>query len=303
LTQKSKFSQINDFLHFLEFQVGVAANTLLAYKNDLVQFALFLEKKSIHSFDLSKGSKIFDFLDQERSQGISMATTARRLSSIRMFVRFLASERIISRDYASQLKYPNLWKRLPDFLTLEEVDQFLASPDVTKPLGIRDKALLELYYATGARVSELTGLTLDGVNLPVRLIRITGKGQKERMVPFGDRASHSLDIYLNTVRDSLVAKNKGERVEHVFLSRSGRPLTRDWVFRIVKKYAIKAGIASKATPHVLRHSFATHLLEGGADLRIVQELLGHVSITTTEIYTHLDRAKLKKVHARYHPRG
>jgi integrase/recombinase XerD len=301
--QKSMIARIDEFLHYLEVELGVADNTIRAYRNDLTQFARYLEQRSYFDFNLADGSEIFSFLDEERNQGVSMSTTARRLSSIRMFVRFLASENIITKDYASQLRYPNLWKRLPNFLTLEEVDRFLSAPDENSLLGIRDRAMLELFYATGARVSEITGLNLQGVNRSLKLLRITGKGGKERIVPFGDRAAESLDRYLNHVRGRLIERNRSSDKGWVFLSRNGNALTRDWVFRLVRIYAARAGLDAKATPHVLRHSFATHLLERGADLRVVQELLGHVSITTTEIYTHLDRARLKKVHARFHPRG
>ena len=284
-------------------EVGVAHNTILAYKNDLFLFARFLDEESFFSFDLPDGSKIFDFLDRGRQQGDSPTTRARRLSAIRMLVRFLVSERFIRKDYASQLKFPNLWKRLPDFLTVEEVEKFLEAPKVDSPLGVRDRAILEMFYATGARVSELTQLQMRGVNLSMRLLRIHGKGARERLVPFGDQAHERLVTYLEFVRGSLAARNRFGDPGFVFLSKNGRALTRDWIFRIVKKYADKAGIAAKVTPHILRHSFATHLLERGADLRAVQEFLGHISISTTEIYTHLDRAKLKTVHARYHPRG
>ncbi|MHC4942946.1 MAG: site-specific tyrosine recombinase XerD [Planctomycetota bacterium] len=303
MNENPKVSQIQNFLNYLEVEINVSPNTLGAYRNDLDQFAAYLDKRGVLTFDLKEGSIIFDFLDQQRSKGTSLSSSARRLSAIRMFVRFLAAEGMISRDYASSLKFPNLWKRLPDFLTFEEVQKFLSAPLEETPLGLRDRAMLEMYYATGARVSELTGLKLKGVNFPLKLLRITGKGGKERIVLFGDRAEAWLKRYLDDVRDSLASKNRKGDPEFVFLSRNGRPLTRDLVFRIVRKYARQAGIASKASPHVLRHSFATHLLEGGADLRMVQEMLGHVSITTTEIYTHLDRAKLKAVHARYHPRG
>jgi integrase/recombinase XerD len=303
LSATLRIAQVNDFLHYLSVEVGVAPRTIRAYRRDLALFVRHLEASGCKDFDLKEPSVIFDFLDQERRGGISMSTSARRLSAIRMLVRFLASERMIEKDYASQLKYPNLWKRLPDFLTIEEVERFLNAPSPATPLGLRDRALLELYYATGARVSELIDLTLTGTNLHIKVLKIMGKGGKERIVPFGDKALRWLTSYLDTTRGALAAKNPGGDPGLVFLSRAGKRLTRDRVFRLVRHYAKQAGIAGKATPHVLRHSFATHLLEGGADLRVVQELLGHVSISTTEIYTHLDRAKLKGVHARFHPRG
>lgn len=303
LSSNLKMAQVNDFLHYLSVEVGVAPHTIRAYRTDLTLFARHLDGLGIGDFDLKEPSVIFDFLDQERRSGISMSTSSRRLSAIRMLVRFLASERMIDKDYASQLKYPNLWKRLPDFLTIEEIERFLKAPSPATPLGLRDRALLELYYATGARVSELIDLTMTGMNLHLKMLKIMGKGGKERIVPFGDKALKWVTSYLDVARGPLAAKNPGGDPGLVFLSRAGKRLTRDRVFRLVRLYARQAGIAGKATPHVLRHSFATHLLEGGADLRVVQELLGHVSISTTEIYTHLDRAKLKGVHEQYHPRG
>ncbi|MFH2000607.1 MAG: site-specific tyrosine recombinase XerD, partial [Planctomycetota bacterium] len=303
LKKKSKTAQIKRFLHYLDVEAGVAQNTLMAYDNDLGLFSKYLDGIGRTSFDLEKGSFVFDFIDMERKAGHSMATSTRRLSSIRMFIRFLAMEGDIPSDYASSLKYPNLWKRLPNFLTFEEVEKFLQAPDVTTPLGLRDRALLESYYATGARVSELIDLKMQRINFSMKLLRVLGKGGKERIIPVGERALQWIQRYISQARKEHAAFNRSGDPGYLFLSRRGKPLARDWVFRIVKRYAKEAGIASKASPHVLRHSFATHLLEGGADLRVVQELLGHVSITTTEIYTHLDRSRLKSVHSRYHPRG
>ncbi len=303
LADESKNQDINHYLHYLNAELGVAKNTALAYKNDLIRFSAFLDDKGIHSFDLKDPSSIFEFLDAERSRGVSMSTTSRYLSSIRMFVRFLAAEKTISSDYTSQVSYPGLWHRLPEFMTEEEVNRFLEAPSSASPLGIRDRAMLELYYATGARVSELTDLKTEGIIFSMKMLRIIGKGGKERLVPFGDEARKALELYLNTVRGVLAARNRSGKPVHVFLSRNGRRLSRDWIFRLVRKYAAESGVSSKASPHVLRHSFATHLLERGADLRAVQELLGHVNISTTEIYTHINPSRLKKVHALFHPRG
>jgi len=303
LNKNRKSVQIKEFLHHLHIEAGVSPNTIAAYQNDLIYFAKFLELNSQPTFDLDDGILIFEFLNSERNRGCSASTISRRLSAIRMFVRFLASEKQITFDYASLLRYPNLWHRLPEFLTIEEVNLLMNAPDTATALGVRDRTLLELYYATGARVSELTDLEMKGLNLSLKLLRILGKGGKERLAPFGDEAFKWLSLYIETVRPPLAVRNKTCTPTHLFLSKNGKPLSRDWVFRLVHKYAVVAGIKSKATPHVLRHSFATHLLEGGADLRIVQELLGHVSVSTTEIYTHLDQAKLKGVHSRFHPRG
>lgn len=303
LNSNSKSRQIHAFLHYLEVEAGLSQHTLDAYRNDLTLFSSFLDENGVFTFELEDGGTIFDFLESERQRGLSLSTSARRLSAIRMFVRFLATEGWIASDYASPLRFPNLWKRLPDFLTFEEVDRFLKAPDHRRPLGLRDRALLELYYATGARVSELTDLKLGGLNFTLKLLRLTGKGGKERIVPCGDRALTWLDRYLEKVRPLLASRNSKGDPGSVFLSRTGKPLTRDWIFRSVKRYAGLAGVSGKVSPHILRHSFATHLLEGGADLRVVQEMLGHASVTTTEIYTHLDRTRLKGVHAKFHPRG
>lgn len=303
MKKPSKSEQITRFLHYLDVEAGVSQNTISAYKNDLQRFSGYLDSVGITTFDLKKGSIIFNFIDMERKSGHSMSTSCRRLSAIRMFVRFLAMEGDIPTDYASPLKYPNLWKRLPDFLTLEEVERFLESPDPATPLGLRDRALLETYYATGARVSELIHLKTQAVDFSLRLLRVLGKGGKERIIPFSDRTHHWIEKYMTEARKTHAARNASGDPGFLFLTKSGKALSRDWVFRLVKRYAAQAGIATKASPHVLRHSFATHLLEGGADLRVVQELLGHVSITTTEIYTHMDRSRLKSVHSKFHPRG
>jgi len=303
LNANSAENQISAFLNFLEVEAGLSSNTLEAYRNDLERFRAFLAEEGIGSFDLDQGAKIFDFLSQERTRGIAMSSTARRLSAIRMFVRFLASEGLIRQDYASQVRYPNLWKHLPDFLTLEEVERFLNAPDCSRPLGLRDRSILELYYATGARVSELTTLRVESIHFPLMLVRLLGKGGKERLVPFGERARAWIGGWLAEARPAMAARNPRGDSGLAFVTRSGKALSRDWIFRKVKEYAKKAGIAGRVSPHVLRHSFATHLLEGGADLRMVQELLGHASVSTTEIYTHLDRARLKSVHSKFHPRG
>ncbi len=294
---------INRFLDYLDVEAGVSANTLKAYRKDLDKFADYLMLRSIDSFDLDSSQPVIDFLQHERDHGQSIRTTARRLSCIRMFVRFLATENLISHDYASTIASPKLWRYLPEFLSLEEVEALLTTPPAGTMLGMRDRALLEMYYATGARVSELIDLRIAGLNLSSRFARVRGKGSKERIVPFGTKAQKALTAYLEKSRPRLLDSSSADAPDTVFLSCRGRKLTRDRIFRLVRRYARLAGIARPVSPHVLRHSFATHLLEGGADLRVVQELLGHQDITTTEIYTHLDQSRLKKVHHRYHPRS
>ncbi len=291
------------FLDFLDVEAGVSPNTLSAYGLDLRKFSAWLGSRNISTFDLDDGRLILDFLDDERKKGLSVHTRSRRLSSIRMFIRFLASENLIRGDYASTIVYPQIWKRLPEFLSTEQINALIEAPDRTRPLGLRDRALLEMYYATGARVSELITLALEGLNLSLNYARIMGKGTKERIVPFGDRARDALNSYLSEERPRLEKTGPGAAPGLVFLSRRGRRLTRDRIFRLVRHYARKAGIRGSVSPHVLRHSFATHMLERGAGLRVVQELLGHSNVTTTEIYTHLDQTRLKKVHRNFHPRA
>ncbi len=291
------------FLDYLDVEAGVSPNTLSAYGLDLRKFSAWLCSRKISGFDLDDGRLILDFLDSERKRGLSVHTRSRRLSSIRMFVRFLASENLIRGDYASTIVYPQIWKRLPEFLSTEQVTALIEAPDTSRPLGLRDRALLEMYYATGARVTELITLTLKGLNLSLNYARIMGKGTKERIVPFGDQARDALSGYLAEERPRLEQTVGRSAPEFVFLSRRGRKLTRDRIFRLVRHYAQRAGIGGSVSPHVLRHSFATHMLERGAGLRVVQELLGHSNVTTTEIYTHLDQTRLKKVHRSFHPRA
>ncbi len=294
---------IKAFLDYLDIEAGVAQNTLKAYGRDLRRYSAYLLSLGVAGFDLDDGAIILEFLEKERNRGLAVRSTSRCLSAIRMFVRFLASEKIIRRDYASSILYPQLWKRLPEFLSFEEVKVLLEAPSKDTPLGLRDRALLEMYYATGARVSELITLKEDRLDMNLQIARIVGKGSKERIVPFGGRAKDAIDRYMREVLPSLRAAPRAETDGLLFLSRRGRRLTRDRIFRIVRSYAEQAGIPGGISPHILRHSFATHLLEGGADLRIVQELLGHRNVTTTEIYTHLDQTRLKKVHRMYHPRA
>lgn len=294
---------IKTFLDYLDIEAGVSPNTLEAYANDLARFSAFLAARGENGFDLPDGALILAFLENERNQGLSLRTTSRRLSAIRMFVRFLASENLVARDYASTLVYPQLWKRLPEFLSVEKIDELMNTPPADTTLGKRDRALLEMYYATGARVTELITLKTECADLSLQYVRLTGKGSKERIVPFGRSARDAMQVYIDEARPELAGAAGADAPDLVFLSRRGRKLTRDRVFRLLKHYAIRAGIPGGISPHVLRHSFATHLLEGGADLRIVQELLGHRNVTTTEIYTHLDQTRLKKVHRAYHPRA
>ncbi|HKB15968.1 MAG TPA: tyrosine recombinase, partial [Planctomycetota bacterium] len=259
-----------------------------------------LLRSRLRSYRTGKAEPLRVHLRDLRAGGAAPASIARSLSATRTFYRFLASEGRIPADPTSSLEAPRLWKRLPDALTVEEVRALLSRPDPDSPLGARDRALLELLYATGGRISEVLGLASPDLRLDLGFARVHGKGNRERLVPFGGRAAQALRRWLDEFRPRLAAKTGSDRI---FLTRSGKPLDRFQAMRLLQRYARTAGIKKRVSPHVLRHSFATHLLEGGADLRVVQELLGHASIATTEIYTHVDRSRVKELHRRFHPRG
>ncbi len=234
-----------------------------------------------------------------RQDGLSVASIARHLAAIKMFLRYLHSEKWIKRDVAFLIESPKKWRNLPGTLNYRDVEALLSAPEESEELYLRDKAILEVLYATGMRVSELVDLTIDKVNADVGYVRVFGKGSKERIIPIGSVALAALDEYLANLRPQLT--NIRSR-EYVFLSRTGRPMDRSTVWRVVRKHAKFAGIQKGVSPHTLRHCFATHLLQGGADLRVVQELLGHADVATTQVYTHVDEARLKSVHAKFHPR-
>jgi len=290
---------IEDFLHHLSVERGLARNTLLAYGQDLAKFERFLNRKARHPKQVRQG-EIDEFARDLSRQGLSAKSIARALNAVRMFYRFLVAEKIVSLDPTEQVRAPRTWKSLPRFLTLGEVDNLLGAPDADGPLGRRDAAMLELLYATGLRVSELVSLRLRDVNLDGGLLRCIGKGSKERVVPLSRAAIGRLRHYLETARPAL---HKGRGVAALFLNRRGGTMTRQGFWKIVKEYGASIGLRDKLSPHVLRHSFATHLLERGADLRSVQMMLGHADISTTQIYTHVNRERLKRVYRDFHPRA
>jgi integrase/recombinase XerD len=289
------------FLDYLSVEKGLSKNTLLAYRRDLGRYLDFLRGRcKISSLDMVTRKEIMDFLLLERQRGLVPSSVSRALVAVRMLHRFLTQEGKISQDVTDVLETPKLWKHLPEVLSLSEVETLIKSPNTRKPGGLRDQAVLELMYATGLRASEVTALKTSRLNLEAGVLRIAGKGDKERIVPVGQVAQKSVDTYLRKVRSAWV-KNASE--DALFVSRQGKRLSRQSVWGILKKYAKAAGIRKKIYPHILRHSFATHLLEGGADLRVVQELLGHSDISTTQIYTHVEKSRLKSIHQKFHPRG
>ena len=291
---------IDGFLNHLIVERGLASNTVESYSRDLRKFADYLEQERIAPLARVDSVAILSFMVNLKKQGLSSRTTGRNLSAIRMFFRFLMREGAISSDPTVNIESPKIRPHLPAVLNLAEVDALLSQPDQTTSRGLRDKAMLELLYATGVRVSELVGLTKENLNLQVGYLVTVGKGAKERVVPMGDTAVDWIKEYFAYGRPHLLKKSTNR---FVFLNGSGKKLTRQGFWKILRRYALKAGIGKKLSPHTLRHSFATHLLEHGADLRSVQMMLGHADIATTQIYTHLTQERLKNIHHRYHPRA
>jgi integrase/recombinase XerD len=290
---------IDSFLNYLSVERGLSKNTISSYREDLNSYMRFLANRSIDAASKITKLDITDFMFNQKDRKISSSSIARRLSAIRMFHRFLSRERIVSADPTSLIDSPKLWKRIPDTLSLNEVEALLAQPDTRSKQGIRDKAILESLYATGMRVSEAVNLKKDNVNLDIGFLRCIGKGNKERVVPLGRKAIVSIKRYLEAGRQDFLKKKESE---YLFLNRFGNKISRQSLWKMIKKYAKGSRIKKTIKPHTLRHSFATHLLERGADLRSVQEMLGHSDISTTQIYTHINKDRLKAIHKMFHPR-
>ncbi len=291
---------LDSFLHYCAAECGLSSNTLSAYEGDVSDFLDFLGPGDEASLGALATAQLVQYVDLCRGRGLSPGTIWRRLVSLRMFYRFLLLEGHVDSNPAQAFQTPRLWKRLPDVLGVEDVEKLLAAPSGDTPLGLRDRAALEMLYATGARASELCGLNMGDINFEYGFVRCYGKRMKERLVPVGRKALEAVRDYVARGRPPLL-RDKEEPA--LFVTRSGRRLGRSGLWKRVKHYARAAGISASVHPHTLRHSFATHLLSGGADLRSVQVMLGHADISTTEIYTHVDRARLKAIHEKYHPRG
>lgn len=286
------------FLDYLAVEKGLAKNSLASYAIDLRHFGHYLSDQSL-DLDRVEGVHIVKYFQTLRGAGISARSVARALAAIRGLFRFLVSERHLKKDPTENLENPKLWSTLPKSLQPEEVEALLAAPDRSTPDGQRDAAMLELLYATGLRVSELIKVRMDEVVLDAGFLRTIGKGSKERIVPFGDTARDVIVAFVESGRRAL----DKHADPHLFLSRLGRPMTRQSFWMKIVRYAKQAGISTHISPHVLRHSFATHLLENGADLRSVQMMLGHADISTTQIYTHVSRARLQRMYEQFHPRA
>ncbi len=290
---------VQEFLHHLTVERGLAGNSVLAYGRDLAKFSRFLDGKSRHPRQVRQG-EIDEFARRLAREGLAPKSIARALNAVRMFYRFLVMEKVVAEDPTAAVRAPRTWKSLPRFLTLEEVDHLLGAPDSSSPLGVRDAAMVELLYATGLRVSELVSLKVRDLNHDVGYVTCVGKGRKERLVPMGRNASQQVRVYLESARPALL---QGRSQAALFLNSRGGPMSRQGFWKILKKYGRAAGLRRTLSPHVLRHSFATHLLERGADLRSVQMMLGHADISTTQIYTHINRERLRKIYKDFHPRA
>lgn len=291
---------LDRFLHYLVVEKGLSKNTIEAYSHGLNRFLNDLQSKGKTEIREISKLDIREFLLSLKKKGLSSRTLARHLVSIRVFLRFLTEESILSINPAEEIESPKMAKTLPEILSLEEVESLLEQPDPQLPQGMRDRAMLEMLYATGMRVSELIRLQVNHLHLETGYVLLYGKGSKERIVPMSHEAITWIRRYMGEARMRLLKKRDSP---FLFLNRSGKPMSRQYFWKTIKAHGRSAGIRKRITPHLLRHSFASHLLERGADLRSVQLMLGHADISTTQIYTHVTGERLKKIHQRYHPRG
>ena len=294
-------AHLDAYLANLSAERGLSEQTLTAYRYDLTQFVDFLRRENITQARAVTPGHVYDFLASLRRAGLAPASVSRKTISLRLWMQYLCREEVIGADPALAVDPPKTAVRLPNTLSLPEIERLLLTPSLQTPEGVRDRAMLETMYGCGLRVSELVSLETRNVDLRARLVRPFGKGKKERLVPLGDGVSETLTVYLRTARPKLLARHPS--TPFLFVTGRGGPLTRNHFLHLVKAYARDAGIARPVSPHALRHSFATHLLSGGADLRAIQEMLGHASVATTQRYTQVDVARLREVYDRTHPRA
>jgi len=292
---------LKEYLTILRYEKNLSENTTQSYKNDLKKFLTFLAESKVKDLSEVTSNLITKFFDRQRKSGVDSATSARYMSSIKGFFRFLENSSYIEKNPTEKLSRVKKARKLPSVLTLPEIEMILNAPKTDDVTGLRDKAILETFYSSGLRVSELINLKVNDLFFDDEVIRVLGKGSKERIIPIGSSAVKWVKEYLTRSRPNLEKKTKSQNV--VFLNKRGTKLSRMWIWKIFDHYAKEAGISKDIHPHIFRHSFATHLLEGGADLRAVQEMLGHADISTTQIYTHVDRNYIKQVHKDHHPRG
>ena len=288
------------YLDFLIIEKGLSDNSVESYSTDLVQYITFLEKNSINNLDEVDSAVILAWLINLTKKGLSAKSRARHLITVRGLYKFLINEKDVSHNPVKNVDIPKIGLALPKIMSIKEVENLLDAPDISKPRELRNCAMMELMYGAGLRVSELILMHLQDINLDANYIRVMGKGSKERVIPIGSKARTINQKWIKEGRSSLLKQTSSP---YLFTARAGKPMTRQSFWKIIKKYALLANLATNITPHTLRHSFATHLLEGGADLRSVQTMLGHSDISTTQIYTHISREYLMKMHEKYHPRN
>ena len=288
------------YLDFLIIEKGLSDNSLASYSSDLAQFITFLEKNHIHDMNNVDTSVIFSWLINLSKKGLAAKSRARHLITVRGLYKFLINEKKIATNPVKNVDIPKIGLALPKFMTISEITALLEAPDIKNPRGMRNSAMMEIMYGAGLRVSELVSMKLQDINLDANFVRVMGKGSKERIIPIGTPARSITRKWIKEGRPLLLKKIS---TPYLFVARAGKPMTRQSFWKIIKKYALAANISKNITPHTLRHSFATHLLEGGADLRSVQTMLGHTDISTTQIYTHISREYLIKMHQKYHPRN
>ncbi len=292
---------LKEYLAHIKLEKNLSKNTVSSYKNDITAFISYLKSRGIEDPSIISSNDIGGFFKTIKELGLSGSSSARYFSSLKGFFLYLLKNNYIIKNPIEKITAPKIAKRLPGVLDVNEIDKILSTPDVKEKLGLRDKAILELFYACGTRVSELIDLKVNDLFFDDEIIRVFGKGSKERLVPIGSSAIRWVKEYLKKSRPLLMKKSKSEN--NLFLNSRGSKFSRMGVWKIIDRYVKEAGIEKEVHPHTFRHSFATHLLEGGADLRAVQEMLGHVDISTTQIYTHVDRDYIKQIHKQYHPRG
>jgi integrase/recombinase XerD len=288
------------FGDYLGLEAGSSTHTVASYLRDITRLSEYGASRGLTGPEHFSSAQLREFIYFLKDLGLAATTIRRQVSAVRTYYKFLVGEGLAARDPSERIESPKRWRTLPAVLSPQEVEQLLAAPNSGDPLAIRDRALLEFAYATGVRVSELTSLTLQNISFEDRLVRVFGKGAKERLIPFGRSALGAVSLYAREIRPTL---DRGKSRGILFLNARGTPLSRVGAWGIIKAAARRAGLAKRVTPHTLRHTFATHLLEGGADLRAVQEMLGHADLSTTQLYTHVDRDYLRTVHKNYHPRG
>ena len=292
---------IAQFLDHVAYERGLAANTRLAYAADLELFATFLAARGVHLFNQVQRKQIVEFMSDQKRQGMAVATIARRLVAVKVLFGYLQREGLLDRNVTEAMNSPKLWRTLPDILAPTDMARLVDAAAGDKVQAVRDHAILELFYGCGLRVSEVATLRVGDVQMEGGFVRCTGKGDKQRVVPMGQSAASSIQRYLDKIRPRWAAKHP--EVDQLFLSQQGKGFTRQGLYKLIVHYAREAGLGGRVSPHTLRHCFASHLLANGAQLRAIQEMLGHASIATTQIYTHVDQERLVAVHRKFHPRA